>query len=517
MSAATVEAPGLGSRRPLRIGIVGCGNIAQAYATSIGRHAEIALIGATDVNHEARAAFCAAHGCQDYADLETLLADPAVDIVVNLTSHAHHHAVSRQALEAGKHVCSEKPLALTSADAADLIDVAAAHGVRLACAPSLWLGPAMQTAWHEVATARIGRVRMVYANVDHGRIESWHPAPGSFYEVGPVFDVAVYPIAQLAVMLGPIREVRAIGDVLMPERRSKTGDRFSVAADDHVTAVMTHADGTRTRLSCSFYVEATTSTGEGIEFHGDDGTLLLKSWVAPRCSLAAVSPTGGDREDVALIDPDAETLRADERKDVDFGLGLVDLARAGRGSPSPLLGRARRARGGRGAGGAGGGPRRRDGRRVEHVPGCRSRRLGNTLGSHAAGRPGGLGVDLRRLRLDLIRELSPERLLGHRLRDVECDAAWVVARRFPRVDHRALSCLTVRQPHRGVDRRRRERRSDSPRRERLAQRRGGAQVSHAPQAGERLVQHASGIRPDRSGGVLQCVEGEPLEPGMLKP
>ena len=91
--------------------------------------------------------------------------------------------------------------------------------------------------------------------------------------------------------------------------------------------MLRHADGTLTRLECSFYVDAVTTVGEGIEFHGDEGSLFLKSWIAPRCALWR-HPRGGQREDVDLIDPEGDTTPADRLKDVDFALGLVDLARA---------------------------------------------------------------------------------------------------------------------------------------------------------------------------------------------
>ena len=123
----------------------------------------------------ARPRFGAEHGCRVHETLEALLADPDVQLVVNLTVHHAHFAVSRQALEAGKHVYSEKPMALEAAEARQLVDLAERQGLRLACAPSTFLGEAQQTAGAIIAGGELGTVRAVYADVNWGRIETLAP------------------------------------------------------------------------------------------------------------------------------------------------------------------------------------------------------------------------------------------------------------------------------------------------------------------------------------------------------
>ena len=159
------------------IGIVGTGNIAGGYARSIPTYAEVRLVAATDVDAVKAAAFGEAHGCRIHGSLDDLLADPEVDIVVNLTVQHAHHDVTKRALEAGRHVYSEKPMALRPDEARSLIEVANRHGVRLACAPATFLGEAQQTAAAWIREGRLGPIRAVYADVSHGRIETWHPAP----------------------------------------------------------------------------------------------------------------------------------------------------------------------------------------------------------------------------------------------------------------------------------------------------------------------------------------------------
>ena len=143
-------------------------------------------------------------------------ADPRVQLVVNLTAHRAHYGITAECLSAGKHVFSEKPLALSFTEASALLDLARRHGVRLACAPFTFMGEAQQTAAHILRSGELGTVRLIYADVNAGRVETWHPAPQSFYEVGPLFDVGGYALAIILSCLGPARRVSAsLGNSLL--------------------------------------------------------------------------------------------------------------------------------------------------------------------------------------------------------------------------------------------------------------------------------------------------------------
>jgi len=131
---------------PLGLGIVGTGNIAGGYATDALTHPEIRLVAATDLDPGRSGAFGEAHGCRIHPSLEDMLADDTVDVVVNLTVHHAHHEVTKRALEAGRPVYSEKPLALHSSEARELVAFATANGLRLGCSPS--------TPWAEHAISR---------------------------------------------------------------------------------------------------------------------------------------------------------------------------------------------------------------------------------------------------------------------------------------------------------------------------------------------------------------------------
>ncbi|HSJ53072.1 MAG TPA: Gfo/Idh/MocA family oxidoreductase, partial [Anaerolineae bacterium] len=156
----------------LRVGIIGCGNVAGPYARDLVTHPEIELVGMADLLPERAGALAARYGGRAYPSVEALLADPAIDLAINLTMHGAHAAVTRRCLEAGKHVLSEKPLALSGVEAWDLVALARARGLRLGGAPFTVMGEAQQTAWQQIRQGCLGTVRLIYAEVNWGRPET---------------------------------------------------------------------------------------------------------------------------------------------------------------------------------------------------------------------------------------------------------------------------------------------------------------------------------------------------------
>jgi predicted dehydrogenase len=287
---------------PFGIGIVGTGNIAGGYAKDILAHPEIRLVAATDLDPERAAAFGQAYGCRIHATLDDLLADDEVDIVVNLTVHHAHFDVTKRALEAGRHVYSEKPLALRSSEARELVELAATCGLRLGCSPSTFLGEAQQTAAATIRSGRLGTVRTVYAEVNWGRIETWHPAPEAFFDVGVLFDVGVYPLTLVTTMLGRARSVRAWGWELKPDRVTLDGTPFRIGSPDLIVAAIELEGGAVVRLTASFYVGRPAKQTGSLEFHGDEASLALGSFQDFDASVE-VGAYGGSYEPVANVRP----------------------------------------------------------------------------------------------------------------------------------------------------------------------------------------------------------------------
>ena len=198
--------------RPARVGLIGCGNVSQHYVAGCASLAAVELVACTDAD-PARAAALAATAGLRALPLDDLLADPSIDVVVNLTPPVRHTDVSLAAIEAGKHVYSEKPLATTLADAKAMVEAADARGVRLGCAPDTFLGGGLQTARDVLDAGSIGEPLGANAAVLHLGPERWHPDPEIFFARGggPLLDVGPYYVAALVNLLGPVAAVEAFG------------------------------------------------------------------------------------------------------------------------------------------------------------------------------------------------------------------------------------------------------------------------------------------------------------------
>lgn len=259
---------------PFRVAIVGCGHIAKAYADQISTYPEVALVGFQDLDPTRAVKFADDYGKRAYTTLEEVLADDSIDAIVNLTIHHAHVEVITKALKAGKHVHSEKPIAMTYADAKGLVHLAEERGMLLSSAPVTWMGEGGQTLWKALRAEEIGQVRLVYSEVNHSRIETWHPNSMPFFEVGVMFDVGVYPITMITAFLGPVVKVQAMERFLYRERVDLNGKHLTLPTPDFAVALLETASGVLIRLTSNFYAD-TAHQGSALEFIGDNGTLWL--------------------------------------------------------------------------------------------------------------------------------------------------------------------------------------------------------------------------------------------------
>jgi predicted dehydrogenase len=301
----------------MNVAIVGAGVIAQRYAERIAEVDGLTLVGVTDVLSERAEALAGMHDASAYDTLEELLGALEVETVVNLTIPTMHVEVTRAALEAGKHVHTEKPLALRAGDAHALAALARERGVRLSCAPATLLGEAQQTAWKHVRDGGLGDVKVVYAEANWGLIESWHPEPESLYVSGPLVDVGIYPLTIVTAMFGPVRRVTAFATTVQPVRTRKDGKTFELENPDFWVAACEHESGVVTRLTATFWVQP--SKQRGLEFHGTDASLWMPTWGESNSRLLRTE-NGEDYDAVPVLRPAYEGF--------DWSLALVDLAEA---------------------------------------------------------------------------------------------------------------------------------------------------------------------------------------------
>jgi len=254
--------------------IVGCGNISTSYAENMLKYPEVKLLGFSDIDHSRAEGCTQKYGGKVYASLEEVLADPEVKIVVNLTIFQVHAEVIRKCLEAGKNVHTEKPIAMTSEESWELVNLAKEKGLHFSSSPITYMGEAQDAAWSVIQSGKLGDVRLAYAEVNHGLIEDWHPNPGPFYDLGVIWDVAVYPITLLTAFFGPVKRVLGYSKVLKKDHVTMNGESFTITTPDYYLAVIELESGVTCRLSVNFYAKMSYQGG-ALEFHGDGGRLKL--------------------------------------------------------------------------------------------------------------------------------------------------------------------------------------------------------------------------------------------------
>ena len=307
----------------LKVGIVGAGKISGQYSAALARLPQVEVTAVADLDAARAAALASQHPGARAVPLAQLLGADDVELVLNLTIPAAHAAVALAALEAGKHVYGEKPLAATTAQGRAVVDAAAAAGRRLGCAPDTVLGTGLQTARAVVDSGAIGRPLAATAFMTTPGHERWHPDPEFYYRPGggPLLDMGPYHLSALVHLLGPVR--RVVGAASRPRATRTIGDgpragtEFAVEVDTHVSAVLEHHGGALTTMVMSFDVEAAHLPS--IEVHGEAGSLSVPD---PNCFDGAVELF--DREVPRWV---AQPVRAGYLG-AGRGYGVADLAAA---------------------------------------------------------------------------------------------------------------------------------------------------------------------------------------------
>jgi predicted dehydrogenase len=246
--------------RDMNLAIVGCGFVADYYLNTLPLHPELKLLGAMDRDAERAETLCKSHGIARYSTLGELLEDSRVELVLNLTNPRNHYEVSKAALLAGKHVYSEKPLAMEIAQATELVELAESRGLAIASAPCSILGETAQTVWKVLREGKLGTVRVVYAEMDDGLVplmqhNKWMSVSGvpwpskDEFEVGCTLEHAGYYLTWLAAWFGPATTVTSFASVQFPDKLP--GVALDMDSPDFSVACIQFASGVVARLTCS--------------------------------------------------------------------------------------------------------------------------------------------------------------------------------------------------------------------------------------------------------------------------
>lgn len=266
----------------MRIAIVGCGYVADFYMGTLCNHPELIVVGFMDRIRSRAEAVCGFWKVgRVYDTLDELLADTGVEMVVNLTNPASHFEVTKASLLAGKHVYSEKPLAMVFRDAKELVELAEARGLRLSGAPCGILSETAQTVKRALEQREVGKVFLAYAEIDDGlmhkdRYRKWKNPSGGYwpykdeFEVGCTLEHAGYWIAYLIWFFGPVTRLVAYSSVRVEDKQ--TDVPLEIMSPDYSVANLEFASGMVARLTCSIVAPHDRS----LTIVGEDGTLIVE-------------------------------------------------------------------------------------------------------------------------------------------------------------------------------------------------------------------------------------------------
>jgi predicted dehydrogenase len=264
----------------LKIGIIGCGNISSIYMENCQKFSHLELVACADLDLQRAQAQAEKFGIPKACSVVELLSDPEIELVINLTIPKAHALVCIQALEAGKHVYTEKPLAVTREEGKKILETAQKHHLLVGSAPDTFLGAGIQTAIQLIEQGEIGVPVGASAFVICRGHEHWHPDPAFYYETGggPMFDMGPYYLTALIALLGPINRITGSARISYPKRtvisKPKAGTEIQVSTPTHLSGVIDFNSGVIGTITTSFDAFGGTSLPP-IEIYGSQGTILV--------------------------------------------------------------------------------------------------------------------------------------------------------------------------------------------------------------------------------------------------
>ncbi|WP_413989056.1 Gfo/Idh/MocA family protein [Labrys okinawensis] len=262
-----------------RIGIIGSGNVSLQYLRNAPLFREVEITACADVNADFARQRADQFGLRAF-DVDTLLRDANIDAVLNLTIPAAHFEISMRALEAGKHVYTEKPLCFTLDQGRALVEIANAKGLALGCAPDTFLGPAGRLLRRQIDVGVIGKIVLGTAYVMSPGPEYHHPNPYFHFQRGggPLLDMGPYYLTMLVNLMGPVRRVLGMAKKGRDSRTVKAegpmnGSPIAVDTETSVLSLLEFQNGALVTLGASW--DVFRHSNEPIELHGTQGSLRL--------------------------------------------------------------------------------------------------------------------------------------------------------------------------------------------------------------------------------------------------
>ena len=307
-----------------KVGMVGVGCISGIYLENLTtRFRNVNVYCVCDLAEDKAKAQAEKYGIERIMTFDEILADPAIEIVLNITTPQTHYSLSKKALEAGKHVYMEKPLSLNYEQGKELVALAAEKGLLVGCAPDTFLGAGIQTCRRIIDEGVIGDIIGATAfMMCHGH-ESWHPDPEFYYKRGggPMFDMGPYYLTALVNLLGPVEYVAGMTSMATPTRtitsQPKNGTVIDVEVPTHVNGMLRFDSGAIGTITTTFDVHYDKQAS--LEIYGTQGTLRVPDPNGFGGPIQLLRPEDGSFKEIPL---------AFDYKENSRGLGLADMAKA---------------------------------------------------------------------------------------------------------------------------------------------------------------------------------------------
>jgi predicted dehydrogenase len=321
---------------PVGVGFIGTGMISNTYLENLTKFPDIDVIVLGDLNTDLAKAQAARYGVPQWGSASDVLDHPDVELVVNLTIPAVHAEVASQAISAGKHVWSEKPISVDRASGRALLEQAEAAGLLVGVAPDTVLGPGVQTARRAIANGDIGEPLSAQTIMQYVGPDIFHPSPEFLFAkgAGPLFDMGPYYLTTLIQIFGSVELVAAVGSKSKATRTVQTGDRagtvFDVEVPTHVSAIAKYVDGGVSQSVFSF--DSPMVKMGVVEVTGTEGTMIVPD---PNRFTGDVKITRAPAAEAIMDEATWESVPITGVY-AERGLGVLDLARAARTGGRPL-------------------------------------------------------------------------------------------------------------------------------------------------------------------------------------
>ncbi|MBL8888369.1 MAG: Gfo/Idh/MocA family oxidoreductase [Planctomycetaceae bacterium] len=237
--------------KKVRVGIIGCGSVSRMYFPNLKKSPHAEIVSACDIVVERAKNRAAEFGVANvYPNIEEMLAGAPFDLLVNLTDMQEHEHLNRKAIQAGKHVWSEKPIANSLAAGQELLKMAVERGQRLWGAPTVVQSPQFEFMAKTLAKGLLGSVATAHASYGHLGPD-WS---SFFYEKngGSLPDLGVYQLSFMTGLFGPAKSVTAMTSIITPQRNIQGKGEITVGEEDNAVVVMSHASGVISHVESSF-------------------------------------------------------------------------------------------------------------------------------------------------------------------------------------------------------------------------------------------------------------------------